>query len=503
MSLKVNILFSWVAHAVTLAIGFFLMPYILNTVGDNTYGTWLFLNTLAGQTTLLYLGFGDAISRYTAKHLAAGHLVRLNRTFSCITSVYLGSAMVAFGLSCLLAYWAPLLHSWPDQSLSEVRWAILLLGLNAAVSIAGSSFGGVLMGLQRFDIERSIVILVALLRLGLTVYFLTAQQGLLTLACIFLAITVLENLLACVMTFWLLPHLQFRWRHLRRETYRDCFGFSLFSFISLISESLIYMVDTIIIALFLGPVAVVPYYIALRLCEMIRLPVLQVGHVLLPKAGELHGRRDFTRLQEMVCLALGAAFLLSGTALIGALSFSDMMIQVWIGKPYVESYWVLAMLLTAHVVSLPTHLLRDVLTGIGYVRLPALVMAIQAVCNLALSLVLLQWLGIYGVALGTLIPMLVFEGGVLIPVGIRALQLQWSQLLRLGLLPQLIPLSLILTYCLLLLQWEIAPSWFAVISIVLGALVVLGSGVWLSRWNVRAKLTDSLRNANLAEGVTT
>ena len=76
---------SWFAHAVTLCVGFFLMPYILHTVGDTTYGTWLLLNSVAGQTGLLYLGFGDAISRFTSKYYAEKRWIQLNRTVSCIS----------------------------------------------------------------------------------------------------------------------------------------------------------------------------------------------------------------------------------------------------------------------------------------------------------------------------------------------------------------------------------------------------------------------------------
>lgn len=503
MSLKVNVLVSWLAHAVTLVIGFFLMPYILHAVGDNTYGTWLFLNSIAGQTSLLYLGFGDAISRFTARHFARRHWVQLNRTFSCVTSVYCGSALIALSIGCLLAYLAPALHSWPGQSLREVRLAILLLGLNASISIAGSAFGGVLMGIQRFDVERGIIIVITLLRLALTLLFVKAQYGLLTLASIFLAVTVIENLLTCAMAFRHVPHLQFRFRHLRRDTYRECFGFSLFSFLSLIAEHLIYMVDTIVIGFLLGPVAVVPYYIASRLCDMIRIPVLQIGHVMLPRAGQLHTQQEFQRLRKLVCQGMGVAFLLACAALCGAACFADLMIQVWIGGGYAQSYWILLILLFGQVVALPTHLLRHVLTGTGYVRLPALLFAAEAAVNLILSLILIRWWGVVGVALGTLIPLLLMETGLLLPVGLKRLQLRWQDLLRFGIVPQFIPLSLILVYSLLVRMLPLSATWPCVIGIATGALGVLAVGVQLSRWNNRLRTDRQNPHPKLAKGALT
>ena len=41
--LKINLLACWGDHVVGILIGLFLMPYVLNTVGDEQYGLWLFI----------------------------------------------------------------------------------------------------------------------------------------------------------------------------------------------------------------------------------------------------------------------------------------------------------------------------------------------------------------------------------------------------------------------------------------------------------------------------
>ena len=392
MSLKVNVLISWIAHAVTLGIGFFLMPYILLTVGDGTYGTWLFLNSIAGHTGLLYLGFGDAISRFTSNYLAEKNWSELNKTASCITSVYFGSACVALFAGLVIAFIAPWIYDWPGQSISEVRFAIVLLALNAAISIGGSSFGGLLMGIQRFDVERGIVIVLNIARLILTLIFLQADYGLVTLASIFLLLTVLENIATATMAFRLIPTLRLRFSDLKKSVYKKCFSFSMFTFLSLIAEHIIYMTDTILIGYFLGPIAVVPYYIAFRLCDMVRIPIVQIGFVFLPKAGELHSKNQGDKLRQLICQGFGIAFLLVGSAFIGACFFSDTMIRVWIGSGYDASYFIVLILIGGQLVALPTHLMRHALIGTGYVRVPAILFLIEAVANLIISLSLLPHL---------------------------------------------------------------------------------------------------------------
>ncbi len=495
MSVKINVLISWMAHAVTLGVGFFLMPYILFTVGDGTYGTWLFLNSIAGQTGLLYLGFGDAISRFTSKYQAEKNWAELNRTASCITSVYFGSACVAMLFGTLFALIAPWIYDWPGQSITEVQIVIVLLTINAAVSIGGSSFGGMLMGMQRFDVERSIVIAVNLARLVLTLLFLKSTYGLITLAGIFLSLTILENVAMALMAFRIIPTLRLRFSDLKKSVYKRCFSFSLFTFLSLIAEHIIYMTDTILIGYFLGPVAVVPYYIAFRLCNMVRIPILQIGYVFLPKAGELHSMNQNERLRKLVSQGFGIAFLLICSAFIGACFFSDLMIHVWIGSGYVESYLIVLILLGGQLVALPTHLMRYALVGTGYVRTPAFLFLIEAVANLVISLSLLPYWGIYGVAVGTLIPLIVVELGLMLPLGMRQLKLTAGELFTQGLRPQLIPLMMILMYCIIVYQLHPQANWLHVAAIALGANIVLLLGIGLVYWKKKVQKIEHIQEA--------
>ncbi|MEZ5948648.1 MAG: hypothetical protein R3C12_05390 [Planctomycetaceae bacterium] len=67
------------------------------------------------------------------------------------------------------------------------------------------------------------------------------------------------------------------------------------------------------------------------------------------------------------------------------------------------------------------------------------------------------------------------------PVGLKRLQLRWQDLLRFGIVPQFIPLSLILVYSLLVRMLPLSATWPCVIGIATGALGVLAVGVQLSR----------------------
>ena len=360
MTVKVNVLVSWTCHVTMMVIGFFLMPYILGTVGDQAYGTWVFLNAIAGYSGLLYLGFGDAIARYVSKHHAREEWDELNEVVSGIFAAYCVSGLVAVLGTLVVVLVAPWIGDWDGATLREVQGAMLILGINAAVSIVGSTNGGVLFGIQRFDIEKAILIFGLLVKLVLTLTCLSAQLPLVTLALIFASHTFLEQILYYVLARKLVPTLRISWRLVRWSTVRESYGFAMFSSISLVAAKLIYDTDYIVIGLALGQAAIVPYAIGSRLSEMIRRPILQIGEVFLPRASQLHTQANHDILRSLLARGMGVAFLLSAGLFIGGGYFGPMLINLWMGPEYPQSHLIFLILIASQMIAAPVGILHMV-----------------------------------------------------------------------------------------------------------------------------------------------
>lgn len=479
-SVKANLLANWLNHGVSLLIGVFLMPYVLHILGDAQYGSWIFINAIAGYSGLLYLGFGQTISRYVAHYNTKQDWTRLNNISNVIFAIYLGMGCLALLTAGIIAWLAPHLSDWGNISLFEIRSVIIILGLNVFVGLAGSVFGGVLMGIQRFDIERGVNLTAGILRLVLTVLFLKAEWGLLTIALIFFAVTLFENLWNLFFTFRLVKPFRIGPRYLDWSILKECGSFSGFAFIDAIAWTLIEATDSIIIGIFFSPAAIVPYYIALRLTQFINMPIMQIGKVFMPRAGELHANEDHHALQKLVLNGISLSFLLVTGFFIGVSFFGNTLITTWIGPGYPQSHLILMILLGARIVALPVATFRSVLYGMGHVKIPSLIYMCEAISNLVLSLILIQSLGLVGVALGTAIPILIAELGIILPYAMKKLDITAGQLLRTAIRPTLAPLLMLLGYSYFLPQFfEIRNSWFALVGIAAGGGVFL-IGTWFA-----------------------
>ena len=83
----INLLATWSNHVLGMLLALILMPKVLGTLGDSTYGTWVFISAIAGYFGLLNLGLGQTISRYVATHHAKGEAEQVNRVVNVIGAV--------------------------------------------------------------------------------------------------------------------------------------------------------------------------------------------------------------------------------------------------------------------------------------------------------------------------------------------------------------------------------------------------------------------------------
>ena len=191
----------------------------------------------------------------------------------------------------------------------------------------------------------------------------------------------------------------------------------------------------------------------------------------MPTAGAMQAQSREESMRELSVRAMGIALLLTAGAFIGCVYFSPLLLNLWMGSGYTETYGLLLILFAAQIVALPVGVLRAFLFGTGHVRIPALVYLGEAIVNLVLSVVLCFWLKSTGVALGTAIPILLFELFVLLPYGLRTLDISFKLFLQEGLLPQAIPLAALFVYSAAMHSFvlpRLPESWPTLMGITIG-----------------------------------
>jgi O-antigen/teichoic acid export membrane protein len=402
-----NVIFNWGAYASAMAINFFLSPYVVRHLGNTGYGVWMLILSLTGYLGLLDLGVRGAVTRYVAKFHTEDEHGRASNLASSALAIFSTCGMIAILASAILATFVVGRLQIPSQFIGSARIVLVTIGLNMATTLVNGVFGGVLVGLQRFDLTNTIEIINSLLRSLTIVLFLHFGYGIVTLALIQLGFTLARFAASVVLTHYLYPELRMRFNLADRAGIKLIFNFSVFSFLLHVSGSLIYATDNVVIGVFLPVSAVTFYAIGGNLAEYARTLVSGISQTMTPLASSTEAKHDNDKLQRvilissrvgtMVVLPIALTFLIRGESFIG----------LWMGPQYAErSGEVLGVLALTLLFWAANSVTSGSLLGLSKHRplVPALLA--EGVLNLVLSIYLVRRIGILGVAWGTAIPSL-------------------------------------------------------------------------------------------------
>ena len=405
-----NAIANWILFAFIAIVSFFLSPFVVRHLGATRYGVWSLLAGLVGYIGLLDFGIRQAVSRYIAHHRAVAAHEECALIVSAAIKLFGLLGILAIVLSSVVALLAPDLFNIPETLVNDTRIIIVLGGLSVAVSLIGGAFGGVLTGLERFDVNCCLEVFVTAARTVAFVIALREGYGLVLLACIQLG----ASILSCT-AFWVTIHklsplrLQLRGPWFPQARGLLSFGASLtvISFlVKLISSS-----DSVIIAAFLPIEAVTFFAIAGSLCLYAKEVLASLSYVMIPRVSALTSMGS-NRVGDEILAVARIATLIAAPMAVTFMIRGESFITLWMGSAYGPmSGEVLTILAIVVWLEAARTVVINSLTGMGKQSTLIPGIAFEAICKLALSFVLVRPFGIVGVAMGTLIPSLLVNFG--------------------------------------------------------------------------------------------
>ena len=408
-----NIAANWSAFLFAVCVSFFLTPVIVRNLGNEAYGVWVLLGSLVGYLGLLDFGVRGAVTRYIAQHHAADSSEESERTVSAGVALFGSFGVLAVICAGIFAILAPLAFKIPENLVRDARIIIVIGGVNVGVALMGGVFGGVVAGLQRFDVGSGINIVTTAIRAALIVLALKRGYGLIALALIQLLSSILEGGVAWLATRRLYPQLKVNFRGVLRPYMRRLLSFGVFSSLIHVCGTLIYYSDSVVIAAFLPIGALTFYAIAASLCTYARQVVSAISTIMTPRVSALSAAGG-GGVERAV---LGAARIATITTAPIVITFwlrGESFINLWMGGDFGPvSGEILRLLGVVVVVGGVRSIIVATIMGLNRHRLLVPVLAIEAVANIGLSIALVRPLGLVGVALGTVVPSVIVTLGVL------------------------------------------------------------------------------------------
>ena len=407
-----NILSNAVGYVVAIAVALALTPFVIDKLGKGQFGIWSLVVALTGYYGILDLGIRSAVGQYVTRYWTKEDMVGVNRTLS--TAVLMTLPIAAFLLlaSIGFAYGAP---TWFEVAPEEVEttWtAVLVMGCAVSFSFPFAVFGAAPYARQRFDISNAVAIGERLLNAGLTVWVLSAGHGLVGFAWVTAGTQTAAWLLRVWIAYRLLPGLEVSRRHCCRASFDELCNFGIHNFLINVADRIVLSTDALVIGLMMSKVAVTHYVLGGNFIAYYVMMINSVAWPLTPYATSRDAAGDTDALRRLYVSGSKNIFLFASVVGGGLIFLGHDFIAVWMpdnpeflsGIEYVSSATVMGVLAVATLVRGMMTCGKQILFGMREVSFLSKLSVLEAVANLGLSIALVGPLGLLGVALGTLIP---------------------------------------------------------------------------------------------------
>jgi len=395
--LKVGAFLSYVVLALQNFVGLLYTPFMLRTMGKSEYGLYSIVASIIAYLTILDLGFGNAIVRYTAKYRAEGKFEEQYKMFGMFFLLYCAIGFVALGAGVVLYLNAGNIFdaSMTATELSRVKVMLLLMVFNLAITFPFSLFGSIIIAYERFVFPK----VIAIVRIVLNTVTMIVLLNLGYKAIAMVVVTTLFNVLTLASNYWYCKHylkIKLKLGHFQWGFLKEISIYSFWIFLNAIMDRIYWSTGQFVLGAFVGPAVVAVFAVAIQLEHMYMSFSTAISSVFLPKVTAMTVRESDSRAISDLFIKTGRVqYCIMILVMTGFFLFGRQFILLWAGEGYSDAYVIAMLFFVPLTVPLIQNLGITILQARNRMKFRSLL-----------------YLGISLVSLGAQIPLAKYYGGV-------------------------------------------------------------------------------------------
>jgi O-antigen/teichoic acid export membrane protein len=404
-----NVASNWLGFVIQAIVLFFLTPFVLRELGDVRYGVWVLIATTTGYYGLIGFGLTGGVTQYITRHLATKDYGMMNETASTAAAILSCIGALVLLTSIVLASLAPVIFNIPDEYREDVFWCVIIIGGTIAVQFSLFLYSAVLVATERYDLSNFTGVAGTLLDALFVFVALKGGHGLVGICIAKSASDVIGIAMRVVLAYRVLPELTVRFRLFNRRTVRTLMSYGTWSFVIVIAQSIVMQVDALVIGTVMPVVAVAHYALAASIALHVYRILRPIDRVFLPTLTHLHAKDDIQGLRSVYFRGSRIHLLVVTIVSVIAICWANDFFRLWIGAEYLSGAeypsvaFLFSLLALANVGRLLPSLGGQVLQAAMLVRPLALIALSEAVVNVGLTIIFVQYWGLVGVAVATLV----------------------------------------------------------------------------------------------------
>ena len=393
-------------------VGLLYTPYMLRMMGKSEYGLYSLVASVISYLTILDLGLGNAVVRYTAKFRAEGKQREQYEMFGMFFVLYVIIGAVALLLGSALYFNVDAMFgaTMTVEELYKARIMILLLVFNLAFTFPMSIFGSIITAYEHFVFPRAVSIIRILLNTGVMVcllYMGYRAVAMVVVQTVFNVATLLLNYIYCKRYLKIrIFFRRFRWGFLQEVAI-----YSFWIFLNVIMDKVYWSTGQFVLGAVVGTAAVAVFAVAIQLQVMYMQFSTAISQLFLPKITGMVATNDDNRSISDLFIRTGRIqYIVMALVLSGFIVFGRQFIVLWAGAGYEDAYIICLLFFFSLLIPMIQNLGITILQARNQMKFRSLLYIFIAMAALALQIVLARRYGGVGCAIAVSGALLLGQG---------------------------------------------------------------------------------------------
>lgn len=402
--LKAGVVLNYVVIFLNTVVGLLYTPYMLRMMGQSEYGLYSLVASVIAYLTVLDLGFGNAIVRYTAKFRAEKKTEEQYEMFGMFFLLYLVIGIIAFGIGLGLYFNVDTLfgNTMTAVELGRARIMMLLLVANLAFTFPMSIWGSIIQAYEDFVFQKSLNIIRIILNTAVMIcllHFGYKAVAMVVVQTIFNILTLVINFIYCRRKLNI--HIYFRFKHFHWGFLKEVAIYSFWIFLNAIIDRVYWSTGQFVLGAMVGTAAVAVFAIAIQLEGMYMQFSTAISSVFLPKVTAMVAtNRSRKEISDLFIRTGRIQYIVLAYILSGFIIFGRQFIELWAGAGYSDAYIISLLFFIPLTVPLIQNLGITILQARNEMKFRSVLYIIIALVSLAMQIVLTGYFGGIGCAMG-------------------------------------------------------------------------------------------------------
>lgn len=394
---------SYVAIAFNIVSGLLYTPWMIHTIGDDQYALYS-LATSVVSMFMLDFGISASVTKFLSNYYANGDYDKANRFMGIVYKVFFAiTAVIAVVLSVVYLFIDSIYVKLSANELAIFKNLFIIVAVYSVFSFPCLTFNGTLIANERFIEVKicnlgqkvfNVALIVIFLLIGLDVYSLVLVNVLSNVVFYMLKYYFIrkKTQTRAVMSYW------------DKNDAKELFSYSVWVTVLNIAQRFIFNIMPTVITACIGASMVTMFSLSSVIEGYVYMFSDAINGMFMPKVSKiLVNDKSGNELLSLMVKVSRYHVCTLGLLFVGFLCLGRQFVTLWMGSGYLSVYYCTLAMIFPSLFTTPMQVGNTALLSKGIIRPNALIYVFISVVNVALSVILLPIINIYGAAVSVCI----------------------------------------------------------------------------------------------------